>query len=230
VNEADNGVMTEPASSDPPKSADAAVRVFDDPPLGGGLGVSEESGKLTVYAHPIIPSLVSGIYYIAAAALYVDIGMSVLLAVVMTRLGRADPLFWYFFAGQFVTIVGGCVWVRRWIRGIAERTYEISLDNSRVVVFCKAGDRVTREERSISEVAGVEPETIVSSGEGSDKRPDIVRLLLKMKSGPPVEILYGRPREETEWLQTRVRRFLDEQRKSADSLKITLTAAKSSDL
>src|SRR5206468_1419007 len=99
--------------------------------------------------------------------------------------------------GQFVVITAGCVWLRHWIRGLANRSYEITLDDSRVVVFRKVGDRVTRDERSISDVIDVESEALISLGEGADKRPETVRLHLRVKAGRPIEILCGRPIEAT---------------------------------
>lgn len=192
--------------------ADATSRVFDDPPLGGGLAASESPGKLTIIARPIKPSMVSSLYHVAIFGISIDIVMSLVMVVIGLRLFKSEPLFWYFLLGQLATICIGGIWIQRWIRGIASRDYEIAIDNSRVVVFRKDGARVTREERNVSDVVDVESETVVSSGEGSDKKPEIVRLKLKTKSGPAVEVLYGRPPEETQWAETRIKRFLNEQR------------------
>jgi hypothetical protein len=186
------------------------MRAFDDPPLGGGLATFEGAGKLTISAGPIKPSLVSDLYSSAAAFIGVDIAISVPSVFVLVKLGGADPLFWVIWAAQLLTISIGGTCLRRWILGIAGRAYEISLDPFRAVVIRKSGERVTRAEIPLADVLGVERDTIVSLGESPRPRPEIVQLMLKSKTGDAIEILNGRPREETLWVQSRIERFLNE--------------------
>ena len=83
----------------------------------------------------------------------------------------------------------GQVPVSRWIRGIAERTFTITINRSQVTIRITSGAGIATQEYKISDIRDVRSTAVVSSGEGSQKRPEIVRLELVTKSGKPVEIL-----------------------------------------
>jgi hypothetical protein len=183
----------------------APPRSPDDPPLGGGLAVTDSAGVLRITAGPIAPSLVSNLYFIGGAFACVNPLMSVLIAIAVWDRIRNKPTAWVVLIGQCLTMTIGGLAVRRWIRGIAERRYEITVDPSRVTVRITSGANVTTRDIKISDVREVRSKSVVSAGEGSNKRPEIVRLELVADSGKPIELLYGRPREETQWVLDRIR-------------------------
>ena len=59
---------------------------------------------------------------------------------------------------------GRCNFVRRWIRGIAERSYEITIDRSRVTIRITSGASITTHEYKISDIRDVRSTAVVSSG------------------------------------------------------------------
>jgi hypothetical protein len=150
----------------PPPSA-------DEPPLGGGLEVFESSDALRITAGPIPPAMVSKLYNAAGAFLYGDPIFSVLVAIAIWKWVRHnpfEPFFWYALIGQFLAFTIGASSVRHWIRGIAARRYEVSVDRSKVKVVQTSGSKVVTHECNISDVGEVRNTAVVSEGEGTQTR------------------------------------------------------------
>ena len=183
---------------------DAPTPSPDEPPLGGGLVVSDSPDAFRITAGPIAPSMVSGIYFAAAGFVFMDNFVAVPATIALWVRIRNEPIFWFAMVGQWLTVMIGAFAVRRWIRGIAERHYEITIDQSRVTIRITSGAGIATQEYKISDVRDVRSTAVVSSGEGSHKRPEIVRLELVTKSGKPAEILFGRPPEESQWVLNRI--------------------------
>lgn len=177
----------------------------DEPPLGGGLVVFETSDLLRITAEPIAPSSVSSIYFAAAGFAFMDNFVGVPATIVLWDRIRNEPIVWFAMIGQWLTIMVGAFFIRRWIRGIAERRYEITIDRSRVTIRVTSGAGIAMHEYKISDIRDVRSTAVVSSGEGSQKCPEIVRLELVTTSGKPAEILYGRPPEDSQWVLNRIR-------------------------
>jgi hypothetical protein len=64
----------------------------------------------------------------------------------------------------------------------------------------------------ISDIREIRGTAIVSEGEGKQKHPEIIRLEIAAAAGAPIEVLCGRPVEETEWLLNRLRRVVSSTR------------------
>jgi hypothetical protein len=78
-----------------------------------------------------------------------------------------EPFFWYAVIGQFLVFAIGGSWVRRWIRGIAARRYEITVDRSTVKIVQTAGVYVVTRQCNISDVRELRGTAVVSEGESN---------------------------------------------------------------
>lgn len=179
------------------------------PPLGGGLRVSDSVDLLRITAGPISPRMVpGGLYAIGAVFGYGDPLFSLLmLAAFWEHLQNSGPekfIFGYIFLGQLITLSGAGLAVRHWIRGIASRSYEIMIDPSQVKVLVTSAANVETQQRAIAEILDVRRKAVVTQ----DQSPALERLELITKSETPMELLYGRPPEETEWILNCIRRRL----------------------
>jgi len=100
--------------------------------------------------------------------------------------------------------------VRRWIRSIAARRYEITIDRSTVKISQISDASLAMRHCNISDIREIRSAVIVSEGEGSHKHPEITRLEIVSVTGKPIEVLSGRPVEETQWVARRLKRALDD--------------------
>ena len=145
--------------------------------------------------------------------MYGDPIFSVLVAIALwqtIRHNQFEPFFWYAIIGQLLVLTIGGWFVRRWIRNIAARRYEITLDRSTIKVVQISGANVSTRQCHISDVREIRSTPVVSEGEGAQNHPEIVRLDLVVGTGQPIEVLYGRPMEETAWLLNYMRGHLEQ--------------------
>ena len=138
-------------------------------PLGGGLEEAESHGGMRITAKPIPPIMVSqNLYTTAGAFMYGDPIFSVLATIALwqtIRHNQFEPFFWYAMIGQLLGLTIGGWFVRRWIRNIAARRYEITLDRSTINVVQISGANVATRQCHISEVREIRSTAVVSEGE-----------------------------------------------------------------
>lgn len=183
---------------------------FDRPPFGGGLTVTETPQLLKITAGPIPPQTTPGGLYTIGAMLCVGVPIfSLLITAAMWRVagqGNFAPFFWFTMLGQLIILTTAGSALRRWIRKIASAQYEIAIDAENVTVTVTKGILVETRRCSVADVCDVERKAIVQRADGG--LPLLERLSLVTTPERPIEILYGRPLEETEWLARTVRRRL----------------------
>ena len=177
----------------------------DAPPLGGGLRVWHNTDHLEIVAAPISPRLVpGGLYTLGFAAVYIH-PLVTLLGVVMIwqvaqRIGQVGVLVVASLAQAVVLAAAGLL-LRRWIRAIARRSYQIVVDNLAVTVVRTFDADAKTDRIPLVEIREIRRTAIVSEESSrNEARAMIERLELISGSRPPTEILYGRPSEETSWL------------------------------
>ncbi len=185
-------------------------------PLGGGLSVSQTAETLQIWADTISPGMVpGGLYSVANYFAFVHplFSLGVTAVLWMTdALGKAPISYWFWFTmlGQMIFFVVVGHGVRRWIGGIASRTYDITIDPETIAVTQTDAKKTKTQQRKIADVRDVRRDVIVSSNNSSQGyRPLLMRVLLCTESGPSIELLCGRPEEETTWLVDHMRQIFN---------------------